>query len=60
LFFLALRGFTKVGLVVTGFGCGADPEMIGAAGAWADVAVGVAAGAATGVVDSVFILISVL
>ena len=46
--------------MVTGFGWGADPEMIGAAGAWADVADGVAAGAATGVVDSGFILISVL
>ena len=31
--FLTLRGFTMAGLAATGVGCGADPEMIGAAGA---------------------------
>ena len=48
------------GLAATGVGCGADPEMIGAAGAWADVAEGVAAGTATGVGDSMFMMISIL
>jgi hypothetical protein len=56
---LALRGFTVAGLVATGgVGSGAGPEMIGAAGAWAEVAEGIAAGTATGVGDSMFMMFS--
>lgn len=56
LFFLeALRGFTDAGLVGTGAGCGAAPEITGAAGACADVAVGAAVGTAAGIGDSVLI-----
>jgi len=56
-FLKPLRGFTAAGLVGAGAGCGADPEMTGATGAWADVALGVAVGTAAGIGDSGFMFV---